>query len=150
MTIVDEPLSVQPIRVIVADDHPAMRQIVCQLLAGTASITVVGQAANGQQALQLIKELNPDVAILDAVMPSIDGIHATNRVHSGGHSARVLIISVHESYPLALFAMRQGAKGYVPKSMLYEELVTAVEVIYKGQEFISPTLLDQSKKESEL
>ncbi len=127
-----------------------MRQIICQLLAGTASITVVGQAVNGQQALKLINELHPDVAILDAVMPSVDGIHAANRVHTGGHSTHVLIISVHESYPLALFAMRQGAKGYVPKSMLYEELVKAIEVIHKGQEFISPTLLEQLKKESEL
>lgn len=147
MTFVDEPLSVQPIRVLVADDHPEMRQSICQLLAGTASIAVVGQAINGQQALQLVKELHPDVAILDAVMPNIDGIHAANRIHSGGHLTRVLIISVHESYPLALFAIRQGAKGYVPKSMLYEELVRAIEMIYQGQEFISFKLLEQYKKE---
>lgn len=150
MAFINDSQSVPPIRVIIADDHPAMRQTICQLLTGAALITVVGEAATGQQALQMVNELQPDVAILDAVMPNIDGIHAANRVHSSGSSTRVLVISVHESYPLALFAMRQGAKGYVPKSMLYEELVTAIEIIHGGKEFVSPTLLEQSKKESEL
>jgi len=150
VTVVNDLSARRPIRVLVADDHPAMRQIICQLLATTDAILVVGQAVNGQQALQLIKALQPDVAILDAVMPGIDGIHAANRVHGAGHPTQILIVSVHESYPLARFALRQGAKGYLCKSFLYEELIRAIELLFQGQEFISPSLLEQLKKESDL
>jgi DNA-binding NarL/FixJ family response regulator len=140
----------RPIRIIIADDHVAMRQSMQQLLADIATITVVGQALNGQQALQLVDQLRPDVAILDAVMPIMDGIHAANRIRIAGYPTHVLIISVHESYPLARFALRQGAKGYVTKSALYHELAMAIETVYCGNEFISPALLDQSKRERDL
>ncbi len=140
----------RPIRIIIADDHVAMRQSMQQLLADVATFTVVGQALNGQQALQLVDQLRPDVAILDAVMPIMDGIHAAKRIQTAGYPTDVLIISVHESYPLARFALRQGAKGYVTKSALYHELAVAIETIYRGHEFISPALMAQAKREPSL
>jgi DNA-binding NarL/FixJ family response regulator len=139
-----------PITVVIADDHPIMRQSMRQLLMALDTITIVGEAQNGQEALQLVRKLQPDVAVLDAVMPLLDGIHVAHQIAAARYTTRVLIVSVHESYSLARFSLRQGALGYLAKSTLYEELAVAIAAVYHRQEYVSPYLLAQSKKETDL
>lgn len=142
--------TVLPISVLIADDHPVMRQSMRQLLMTLDTIAVIGEAHNGQEALRLVNQLQPDVAILDAVMPVLDGIHVAHQIVTACYATRVLIVSVHESYPLARFALRQGAHGYLAKSTLYEELALAIEAVYHDRKYVSPRLLAQAQKEPEL
>ena len=127
------------ISVLVADDHEMIRDRVAKLLA--IECKVVGAVADGQQALDATFELNPDVLVLDISMPVMNGIEAARRLKSAGSRVHIVFLTVHDDPDFAKKALGVGALGYVIKSRLATDLVTAVKKANSGQSFISPALL---------
>jgi len=125
------------IRVLIADDHTLLREGLRQLLAATADIRVEGEAANGDQALALIKANDYDLAVLDMSMPGVSGIELIKRVRLEKPRLRVLILSMHGEAQYAARALRAGASGYVTKDAASAQLVGAIRKVAAGGVHIS-------------
>jgi DNA-binding NarL/FixJ family response regulator len=121
---------------LLADDNPEIRQRVAELLR--ADFHVVGSAEDGQQAIESALKLNPDVVVLDISMPVLNGIQAASRLRDLGCSARVVFLTVHADNDYVETAFSVGALGYVLKSRLTTDLITAIEQALQGRKFISP------------
>jgi NarL family two-component system response regulator LiaR len=128
------------IRVLIADDHAIVRKGVCALLATEPDIEVVGEAGNGRQALTLTERLNPDVILMDLVMPGMDGLEATRRIIASQLDARVLVLTSFAGDDKVLPAVRAGALGYLLKDSSPEELVQAIRQVYRGESSLHPTI----------
>ncbi len=127
-----------PISVLLADDHEAMLGRVAKFLA--IDFSVVRTVTDGQQALDATLELKPDVLVLDISMPVMNGIEAARRLKNAGSEAHVVFLSVHDDPDFAKKALEVGALGYVIKSRLASDLVTAVKEAHCGRSFLSSTL----------
>ena len=125
------------IRVLIADDHTLLREGLRQLLAATADIRVEGEAANGDEALALVKANDYDLAVLDMSMPGISGIELIKRVRQEKPRLRVLILSMHGEAQYAARALRAGASGYVTKDAASAQLVGAIRKVAAGGVHIS-------------
>jgi DNA-binding NarL/FixJ family response regulator len=135
------------IRVIVADDHHLVRQGIRALLERADDIEVVGEAADGQEAVELVQRLAPDVLVMDIAMPRLNGTQATQRVCALGTTTQVVILSMHSDETLVRQTLRRGARGYLLKRSVTEELLLAVRAANRGEIYLSPaisaTLLDE-------
>jgi DNA-binding NarL/FixJ family response regulator len=127
----------KPARIIIADDHEFVRRGLVATLAEVRGWTVVAQASNGRKAVDLVKELHPDIAILDLSMPELNGLDATRQILEIDAVTRVLILSAHESEQLTREVLKAGAQGYVLKSDAGRVLVTAVEALLDGRPFFT-------------
>ena len=128
------------IRVIVADDHHLVRQGIRMLLEKAADIEVVGEAEDGQEAVEMAERLTPDVLVMDISMPRLNGTQATERIHSRGLATQVVILSMHADETIVRQALRYGAKGYVLKRAVAEELLLAVRAAHLGDTYLSPPI----------
>jgi DNA-binding NarL/FixJ family response regulator len=128
------------IRVIIAEDHHLVRQGIRALLEKQAHIQVIGEAQDGQEALDLTRKMRPDVLLLDINLPYINGIEVIKRIRSVGLSTEVLILSMHEDESLVKRALRNGARGYILKKSITEELFTAITATSSRKTFLSPQL----------
>jgi two-component system, NarL family, response regulator LiaR len=128
------------IRVVLADDHVLVREGIRQFFEETDDIQVVGEASNGAEALQLVEETRPDVAVLDIQMPEVTGIEATRRIKRGFPGVRVLILTAHDDDPYIRALLQAGADGYVLKTSTSEELVKAVRDVHQGLTALSPAV----------
>lgn len=128
------------IRVIVADDHHLVRQGIRALLERADDIEVVGEAADGQEAIELVQRLNPDVLVVDIAMPRLDGTQATERVRALGAATQVVILSMHSDETLVRQTLRSGARGYLLKRSVTEELLLAVRAAVRGEIYLSPAI----------
>jgi len=135
------------IRVILAEDHHLVRQGIRALLERADDIEVVGEAADGQEAIELVQRLAPDVLVMDLAMPRLDGIQATEMVRALGGATQVVILSMHSDETLVRQALRSGARGYLLKRSIPEELLLAVRAAARGEAYLSPavstSLLDE-------
>ncbi len=122
-----------PIRVLLVDDHAVVRAGLQYFLANTDDIVVVGEAGDGGQALALVNELQPDVVLMDLMMPGVDGITATAQVHQAHPHVRVLTLTSFVEGPLVQQALQVGACGYLLKDAAGEELVAAIRTAYAGR-----------------
>ncbi len=129
------------IRVLIADDQPGLRQRMVRLLKDAPDIAVVGEAEDGQAAVEFAQQLQPDVILMDIQMPRLDGLQATEQLKGAGHPARVLLISLGDSVEHARSAARCGANGLFLKGGTREELITAVRSVYGGQMYYTPALI---------
>jgi DNA-binding NarL/FixJ family response regulator len=129
-----------PIRVIIVDDHPLIRQGLQALLKRETDIEVVAEAADGQEAMGLVEKLKPDIVVLDIVMPGLDGIRAMEQIKIIAAEVNILIVSTYNRPGLIRRAVEKGAKGYVLKSVLKEDLVLAIRAINQGECYFSATL----------
>ena len=128
------------IRVLIADDHAAMRRMLRQLLEEGGDITVCAEAADGAEAVRLAGETKPDVAVLDLVMPAINGIEATQRIRSHGVATEVLVVSLHLFEGVARSVLEAGARCYLLKNELPDHLVRAVRTLaHEHRAYIVPT-----------
>jgi DNA-binding NarL/FixJ family response regulator len=125
------------VRILIADDHELVRTGIAATLADVPGWTVVGQAANGRQAVELAQSLRPDIVILDMTMPELNGLEATRQILANRTGERVLILTAHESEQLVREVLNAGAQGYVLKSDAGRALVTAVEALLDGRPFFT-------------
>lgn len=142
----------QPIRVLLADDHPVVRDGIRSWLSAHQHIEVVGEAANGQEALQMTARLEPDVVLMDISMPRLSGLQATRQMRGVSPEARVIILTVHEGREYVIQILRSGARGYLLKDASPDELRHAIEAVASGAVFFSPsvsqTLLDEYRHDA--
>ena len=127
----------EPIRVLIADDHPIVRKGLVQTLAETGEITVVGEAADGRAALERLQALSPDIAILDIRMPGLDGLAVLRAARDKGLTTKVIFLTIEREEELFEAAMRAGASGYVLKEAAGDDLVPAVHAVLDGGRFVS-------------
>ena len=128
------------IRIVVADDHHLVRQSIVSLLESARDIEVVGEASNGHETLRLIQQKRPDVAMVDIAMPQLNGIETTRRIQSLPVDTRVIILSMYSDEGVVRQALRNGAKGYLLKSSIVEELMLAIKSAIKGEIYLSPSI----------
>ena len=126
------------IKVVVADDHHLVRQGIRSLLEKADDITVVGEAEDGHAAVELVERLRPDVLVIDVAMPRMDGIQATEQVCALDGETQVVILSMHSDKTLVRRALRSGAKGYLLKRSVAEELLLAIRSASTREVYLSP------------
>jgi DNA-binding NarL/FixJ family response regulator len=131
------------IRVFLADDHAVVRDGLRFMLEAQTDIQVIGDAANGRDAVRQATELCPDVMLLDIAMPELNGIEATRQIHESCPSARAIILSVHSTIEHVFRALQAGAHGYLLKESAGIEVVTAVRAVYAGHRYLSQKISDQ-------
>jgi DNA-binding NarL/FixJ family response regulator len=129
----------QKIRVLVVDDHTVVRDGICALLALTGDIEVVGEAANGSEALKMVKELKPDVVLMDISMPIMDGLEATRRICKEFPS-KVLILTQHDDKEYVFPVIQAGASGFISKVAASSELASGIRSVYQGDSYLSPSI----------
>ena len=125
------------IHVFIADDHAVVRDGLRFLLEAQKDITVIGQAANGREAVRKVSRLNPHVVLMDVGMPDLNGIEATKQIREGCPPARVIILSMHHSSEHIFRAMNAGARGYVLKESAGAEVIAAVRAVHVGKCYLS-------------
>ncbi len=125
------------ITVILADDHPVVRDGLCFLLNAQSDIKVIGTADNGHEAVQLAEKLNPNVAVMDIAMPLLNGIEATQQITSSCPHTRVMILSIHFTSVHIQRALQAGAMGYLLKESAGEEVVEAIRTVHEGRRYLS-------------
>jgi len=127
----------QPIRVILADDHALVRQGIRLFLEESDDIVVVAEAADGAQAVKLVEEHRPDVAVLDIQMPGMSGIEATRLITARFPDVRVLVLTAYDEDPYVLALLQAGASGYLLKSADADALLRAVRSVHRGETVLS-------------
>lgn len=131
------------IRVLVADDHTIVREGLKQLLSAAVDLTIVGEAQNGHEVLQRLRELEFDVLLMDMSMPGKGGIDLIKQVHAERPKLRILVLSMHEEQQYAVRAIKAGAAGYLTKESATAQLVAAIRKVAAGGAFISPAVAEQ-------
>ena len=137
------------LKILVADDHELMRRGVRSLLEAEAGWKVVGEASNGQELLKKAQETRPDVVVMDIGMPLLNGLEASRRLKKMLPSAKVLILSMHDSEQVARAVLEAGARGYVTKADTARDLVLAIESLCRNKTFFT-SRVDQLVLESYL
>lgn len=127
-----------PIRVLLIDDHRQVHQAVTAILAMEDDIQLVGQGSNGQEAIDLCAELQPDLVLMDVVMPVMDGVTATNCIHKQFPNIKILVLSSFQDHESVYAMLHNGATGYITKSSLTHELIDTVRTTHQGQVVLSP------------
>jgi DNA-binding NarL/FixJ family response regulator len=127
------------IRILLADDHTILRAGLKMMLNAQSDMEVVGEAQDGQQAVQEAQRLQPDVVLMDITMPDMNGIEATRHIKRILPDIRILVLTMHEHDEYVFQALRAGASGYMLKEAADTELITAIHVIKSGQFYLSPT-----------
>lgn len=127
-------------RVVVAEDHHLVRQGLRALLERDADVRVVGEAGDGRTAVELARELEPDVLVMDVGMPRLGGLQATEQLQSLGLPTAVIILSMHGDEALVRQALRSGARGYLLKTAVAEELMLAIRAAMRGDIYLSPAI----------
>lgn len=129
--------------VVIVDDHPIVRAGMRAILSSEADINVVGEGANGADALRLVDELQPDVLALDVQLPDLNGLEVTRRLHAQGGKTAILILTVHTGNETVFGLLEAGAVGYVLKDEALETLVSAVRAAARGESWFSPAVASQ-------
>lgn len=132
-----------PIRVVIIDDHIQIHNIVSGLLKQTSEIKLVGQGANGEDAINLCEHNNPDIVLMDVVMPVMDGIQATKLLQERFPSIKVLVLSSFHDHESVHSMLRNGAVGYLTKSALAEDLVETIQAASQGKMVFSADIVEQ-------
>ena len=130
-------VSKKKIKVLIVDDHPVVRKGLLSCLAAKENLKIVGEAANGSEAVKQVKELAPDIVLMDISMPEMDGLAVTETLRKEAPQTKVLILSMQSSRDAVLRIIKAGARGYVLKDAPTEELVHAIEAVYAGEAHFS-------------
>ncbi len=128
------------IRVLIADDHALVRKGIRALLATEPGIEVVGEAQDGQQAVDAVRTVQPDVVLMDLIMPGMDGLEATRHITAAQHHTRILVLTSFAGDDQVFPAIRAGARGYLLKDSAPEDLVEAIQQVYRGESSLHPSI----------
>jgi DNA-binding NarL/FixJ family response regulator len=130
----------QKIKVLVVDDHTIVRDGICALLALAGDIEVVGEATNGNEALQKIKEIHPDVVLMDIAMPIMGGLEATRRISKDFPKTKVLVLTQYDDKEYFFPVIESGASGFISKAAASSELTVGIRSVYRGDSYLSPSV----------
>jgi two-component system response regulator NreC len=128
------------IRVLVTDDHAIVRDGICALLALTGDIEAVGVAANGKEALEMVRELAPDVVLMDVAMPIMGGVEATRRIHKEFPKVKILALTQYDDKAYVFPVIEAGASGFISKTAASTELAAGIRSVHRGDSFLSPSV----------
>ena len=131
------------IRLLVVDDHQLVRMGISRLLADVKGIEVIGQAASGEEAIDMVRDLSPDVVLMDVKMPGIGGLEATRRSLRIDPDLKIIAVSVYDDEPFPSRLMSAGAVGYLTKGTNLEEMIRAIKKVHAGQRYISSDIAQQ-------
>ena len=127
----------KPICILLADDHPVVRDGLRALLEREADMSIVAEAADGREAVRLAEEHSPDVVIMDLAMPILNGIEATRRIVAKRPHTAVVILSMHQDESYVLGSLNAGAKGYLLKDSMRKEVIEAIRTVSQGRSFLT-------------
>jgi len=127
-------------RILLADDHAVVRQGFKMLLSAQPDMEIVGEAANGREAVDSAEALRPDIVVMDVAMPELNGIEATRRLAASAPHTRVIALSMHKDSVYVREILRAGARGYLLKDSGAEDLVSAIRAVAKGESYLSPAV----------
>ena len=128
------------IRILLADDHVVVRQGFKMILGAQPDMEIVGEAANGREAVELSEQLKPDLVVMDVAMPELNGIEATRRIAGSVPHTRVIALSMHKDSVYVREVLRAGARGYLLKDSGAGDLVSAVRAVARGEGYLSPAI----------
>jgi DNA-binding NarL/FixJ family response regulator len=126
------------LKILLADDHQLMRQGLAALLSRHSDMKVVGEASDGRTAVALARQHAPDVVLMDITMPDLNGIEATRQLMAASPNTRVIALSAHSDLRSAAEMLKAGAKGYLVKDGIFEELLQAIAAVSSGKVYLSP------------
>ena len=131
------------IRILVADDHPMLREGVMAVIEAQPGFEIVGEAADGAEAIALFRKLRPDVTLMDLQMPGVGGIEAIQTIRSDFPDAHIIVLTTYAGDVQALRALKAGASGYLLKSALRKELTDTIRKVHAGRKHIPPEIAEQ-------
>ncbi|HUS35127.1 MAG TPA: response regulator transcription factor [Verrucomicrobiae bacterium] len=137
----------RPLRIVVADDHPVVREGIRMCLSDWADLEIVGEARDGQEAIECVRAEHPDVVLLDLTMPRMGGLEAVPRIRRLGGGTRVIILTVHNTQEYIRQAMAARVDGYLLKDTAPTEYVDAIHTVMAGKFFISPAVAEHARPE---
>lgn len=129
-------MSVRPIRILAVDDHAVLRDGIAALVAPEPDMAMVGEAANGAEAVEAYRNLRPDVTLMDLQMPVMDGIDAINEIRAETPEARIIVLTTYEGDAQAVRALKAGAWAYLLKSSLRKELLETIRLVHSGRRYV--------------
>lgn len=132
-----------PIRILVVDDHRHIHEVITRVLMGIPDMSIVGQAANGAEAVELCEEIGPDLILMDVVMPVMDGMQATERIHDKYPDLKILVLSSFQDHESVHQLLRGGAVGYITKDALANDLVNVIRTTMQGKAVFSPNIIEK-------
>ena len=135
------------IKVLLADDHPVVRRGIAACLGRFPHLRIVGEAADGQEAMRKITELSPDIVLMDIDMPHLNGLAVTERLRKEMPHVRVLVLSMHSQTDCVMRILQSGARGYVLKDAPTDELLNAIETVHGGEAYFSPDVARMALKQ---
>jgi two-component system, NarL family, nitrate/nitrite response regulator NarL len=135
-----QKVSAKKIKILVADDHPVVRKGLQSCLARQDRLKIVGEAADGDEALKKTRELSPDVVLMDISMPGMNGLAVTEVLRKESPATKVLVLSVHNNRDYIFRIIQAGAHGFISKEAPPDELLKAIESVYAGEPFFSPEI----------
>jgi DNA-binding NarL/FixJ family response regulator len=128
------------VRILLADDHQILREGLRSLLSQQPDMELIGEAASGEEAIELARLTRPDVIIMDVVLPGVDGVEATRRIHAELQATRIIALSMHSDRRYVSEMLRAGAIGYLVKDGAFEELNLAVHTVMAGRPYLSAVI----------
>jgi two-component system invasion response regulator UvrY len=131
------------IKIVIADDHPIVRAGLKQILADASDIEVVAEASDGHEILKLIRKGGVDVVLLDISMPGLMGLDALKQMNAENPKLPILVLSMHPEEQYAIRALKAGASGYLTKAAAPEQLIGAIQKVYRGGRYVSATLAEK-------
>ena len=137
-------MSTEPvIRVLCVDDHPLVRKGIASILANEADMELVAEAGNGREAVDMFRELRPDVVLMDLRMPQLDGIEATRAIRGDDPEARIIALTSYDGDQDIYRALEAGIRGYILKEMVHTEVVRAIRTVYTGKRLMPPEVAER-------
>jgi DNA-binding NarL/FixJ family response regulator len=126
------------ISIVLADDHRILRSGLRNLFDQQKDMKIVGEADDGRKAVEMVRELSPNVVVMDITMPELNGVEATRQISNDSPGSRVIALSAHSDHRFVSEALKAGAAGYLPKAAPFEELASAVRAVAAGKVYLSP------------
>ncbi len=130
----------EKIKLILVDDHQLVRTGIANLLSGEPGFEIIGEASESREMFDLLRQLQPDIAVLDIALPGMSGIEITKKLHNDYPGIRILILSMHTSEEFIFNAINSGARGYLPKNTSRRELIEAIYAIHRGEEYFAESI----------
>ena len=134
------------IRILIADDHPLLREALCKTLSDVEDMEVVGEAGDGEEAISLASQLKPDIVIMDIMMPKISGIEASKQIKNVAPNIAILVLTAYDDDNYVLGLLEAGAAGYLLKSARGQDLVGAIRAIQAGESVLHPHIIEKLLK----